>query len=623
MSDDDRLMELLLRWEEQFEEGRDVPADELCRGCPELAGALAARIADLKRLAWMHTPGSGEGGQEPSPLPSDGQSPPRSMSPAAEARPSYRMGQEAAPGYRLIERRGRGTFGEVWAANATALGRIVAVKLLHGSLDVPLHRRMAEAELEGLTRIRNMQHPNVLEILHLEVNGATLLVVTELADRSLEQHFSERARYCTPPERCVLAMSLLGWAAKALDHLQRHGLMHLDVKPGNLLLVLGTCKLADFGTVKQMRAGGAAREEVLLACGPDGDLTRTTKRYRRRRDVPWREAMHPQATLYTAAGAFTPYYASPEMLTQGRPSRFSDQYSLALTFCQLAAGRIPFNGEPAEQMSQRSKGEMDLGLLPESLRSTVARALSPEPQDRFPSCVDFVQALYDALPSEVRLRHLRLDLLPLPGEAGDAATADARPKADRTAARRSSGTIRRVVEKPPEADPPAAEGPESCARPIWNMTIKSVVVLFFVLFAPILALHMMLRWGTWLAGRVVLAKRGERRLVCVLVLALACAPALILSIWAERIAPISAALKGPKDGEPDGSSPAASPPAADQQPSRPLVPDFFSAHPSGADGGVRRRCKAGRERHRRGAMTGRQGCAARPREDTRRFGSGR
>jgi hypothetical protein len=69
MNDEELLVDLLLDWEERFEQGEDVPAEELCRNCPRLAIALAARIEALKKLAWLERSG-GEGTDATSGVPS-------------------------------------------------------------------------------------------------------------------------------------------------------------------------------------------------------------------------------------------------------------------------------------------------------------------------------------------------------------------------------------------------------------------------------------------------------------------------------------------------------------------------------------------------------------------------
>jgi serine/threonine protein kinase len=539
MTEMSRLSELSLRWEELRQQGLDVTAEDLCHDCPELAPALRARIEALEPMDWMN----------------------RARRPAGEADgstdtppatgPALCLGAEVAAGYRLIERQGRGTFGEVWAAQR--LGRLVAVKLIHGSLDVSQPRLRAEAELEGLARIKRVSHPHVLEILGAEVSGTSLLVITELADRSLKQHFEALPADCTALHRSVHALYLLWGVAEALDHLrQHHDLMHLDVKPANLLLVSGECKLADFGTVKRMRAGGTAPGDVLLACrpGPDAELARTTARYRRR-DIPWQEAMHPAATLYTAAGAFTPYYASPEMF-QGRASSSSDQYSLALTFCHLVAGNIPFRGEAEAQTSQRQEGRLDLDLLPEPFRPVVARALSPRPNDRFPSCVDFIEALEGALTPDVRLHFHRADLLPRRG-AGTAPLGPSPPGekdlASKAARRRRRAAARRATAST------SAGGAKPKARPRRHPAATVAGVLVVAALFPLATLS----WAAGLLRRLFwpgaedprATQRVEYRLVCALLLLIAPVPALLLYWWVDRVAPITASSDRGKERQQD------------------------------------------------------------------------
>src|SRR5205823_3968892 len=104
-------------------------------------------------------------------------------------------------------------------------------------------------------------------------------------------------------------------------------------------------------------------------------------------EVPWDRALRRDAALFTGALAFSPRYASPEVFA-GKASLSSDQYSLALTFCELVADTIPFRGRKSSP-TERLAGKMDLGSLPEVLRPAVGKALSPQPGDRFPSCLDF------------------------------------------------------------------------------------------------------------------------------------------------------------------------------------------------------------------------------------------
>src|SRR5262249_33890788 len=86
-------------------------------------------------------------------------------------------------------------------------------------------------------------------------------------------------------------------------------------------------------------------------------------------------------------------YAAPEFF-EGRTSRHSDQYSLAITYCQLRGGQLPFTGTPAQMMAGHLMQTPDLEMLPAEERLPVARALAKDPAERWPSCRAFVEALF-------------------------------------------------------------------------------------------------------------------------------------------------------------------------------------------------------------------------------------
>jgi serine/threonine protein kinase len=265
---------------------------------------------------------------------------------------------EPIPGYRLIEFLGRGGFGEAWKCEAPG-GLFKAIKFVSSNLkSLEAGGARAQQELQALQRVKAIRHPFILSMDRVEVVGDDLVIVMELADKSLNDRLKEcqgQGMAGIPREELL---AYLAEAAEALDVMNlRHGLQHLDVKPHNLFLVAEHIKVADFGLVK---------------CLSDGAN---------------------QAGSAAENGGITPLYAPPETL-RGAISPQSDQYSLALVYQELLTGRLPFEGKNSRQLAlQHLHEEPNLGDLPEADRPAVARALAKDPAQRFPSCQDFIQAL--------------------------------------------------------------------------------------------------------------------------------------------------------------------------------------------------------------------------------------
>jgi serine/threonine protein kinase len=288
----------------------------------------------------------------------------------ADAKPPaarYRSGDEPIPGYRLIEPLGKGGFGEVWKCQAPG-GFLKAIKFVQGAdADGDASQRwLAEQELRSLDLIKNIRHPFILTVERAELQQGTLMIVMELAERSLADLLNE----CTGKgERGVARAEVLRYmqeAAEALDLMNfEHGLQHLDVKPQNLFLVGGHVKVADFGLVNRLPAKQPAE--------PDADQSDRGVR------------------------GITPRYVAPEIL-QHHISRRSDQYSLAIVYQEMLTGDVPFKGRTGWQLFlQHQQAQPDLSPLPVSDRDAVARALAKDPDERFASCRDFARALSRAI----------------------------------------------------------------------------------------------------------------------------------------------------------------------------------------------------------------------------------
>src|SRR5262249_35426729 len=155
--------------------------------------------------------------------------------------PTLRHAQaEPIPGYRLLERLGKGGFGEVWKCEAPG-GLFKAVKFVRGSNAnhvVDVNGPGVEQELRALEHVRSIRHPFLLSMDRIEIVDGELIIVMELADQSLHDYFKQCRKAGLPGVPRQDLLNDLQEAAEALDLINvRHGLQHLDIKPRNLLLV--------------------------------------------------------------------------------------------------------------------------------------------------------------------------------------------------------------------------------------------------------------------------------------------------------------------------------------------------------------------------------------------------
>ena len=266
---------------------------------------------------------------------------------------------ESVLGYVFQERIGAGGYGEVWKVKAPG-GIFKALKIIYGFHD----ENRAQRELKSLDRIKEVRHPFLLSLERIEVVDGRLIVITELAERSLKERFVECRTQGLPGIPRDELLRYLSDAADVLDFLgQSHSLQHLDIKPENLLLVGGHIKVGDFGLVKDVQ-----------------DVTQSMM------------------------AGLTPTYAPPELFN-GQPSKSSDQYSLAIVYHEMLTGKRPFSGATAAQLAaQHIQGRPQLDSLPRGDQPVILRALSKSPAMRYPDCRSLMEDLGGRLTRNVRRR---------------------------------------------------------------------------------------------------------------------------------------------------------------------------------------------------------------------------
>ncbi|HEV3144262.1 MAG TPA: serine/threonine-protein kinase [Gemmataceae bacterium] len=257
------------------------------------------------------------------------------------------------PGYRLLDYLGRGGYGEVWSAKDPE-GKKLAIKFLY------CEDHKGGRELRTLQKIGLLQHPNLIHHHRVWCYQNYLCVAMELAEGGLDDLLDQALRKEGKPLDKEMVCDYLGQAAEALDFLntpqhqidrQTVAVYHCDVKPSNILMVGGQVKLTDFGL-----------------------------------------SLITQSTLHQHSPLGTTNFAAPEVF-QGRYNNRTDQYALAVSYCVLRGGQLPFPDSPRKFERDYVRPAPDLSMLPEVERPAVARALAPPPNSRWPSCSELIAQL--------------------------------------------------------------------------------------------------------------------------------------------------------------------------------------------------------------------------------------
>ncbi len=275
--------------------------------------------------------------------------------------------------YRLIERLGEGGMGVVYLASDSGQHK-VAVKALRPAVAAdPNARRRLAREVETMRRVRS---PFVAEVIDADVNCDTPYIVTRYVDgQTLERVVTDEGPL-TGEKLSRLASGL----SLALAAIHAVGVVHRDLKPGNVMISHGEPVVIDFGI-----------------------------------------AQAAEATRLTQTGMFmgTPGYLAPEVIEGGLSGPASDVHSWAATVAYAATGRAPFGTGAFETIFYRIiNGQPDLGGFPLPLLDLVTRALSRDPAGR-PTATDLVLRTASLDPSSLVPGAVAATAAPLLAQRGD------------------------------------------------------------------------------------------------------------------------------------------------------------------------------------------------------------
>lgn len=285
--------------------------------------------------------------------------------PAPPARPEH---ARRIAGYEILSKIGQGGMGAVYKARQVSLDRLVALKVLPKQLtDNPdfIGRFEREARLTG-----QLNHPHIIKVFDVgrSVTGIWYYAMEFVDGESLRAIQAREGKL--PPER---VLRMVEQVAEALDHAHRHGIIHRDVKPDNVLIDReGSAKLADLGLAK------ASGDAPLMSLGARGA----------------------QGSFASLSGAVvgTPYYMSPEQAEGKAVDTRSDLYALGATAYHLLAGRPPFEADTPMGVITKHLTEPAPPLTgtPEALARIVARLLEKDAAKRHQTPAELLAALAEA-----------------------------------------------------------------------------------------------------------------------------------------------------------------------------------------------------------------------------------
>lgn len=237
MTDDDKLADMLLTWEEARERGQHVTAEELCHDCPEMLDTLRERVRLLENAGWMRKPST---------------APPSVL-------------RTLAGRYSLEELLGEGGYAQVWRAYDLQLHRHVAVKVPKPSRT--LTAELVDEVLAEARQVARLKHPHIIIVHDVVQEGAGYFIVTDLIEG---QTLAARLQEGRLPTADIVR--LMARVARVIDYAHAQGVVHRDLKPANIFIdKAGHPHVGDFGLARHRQdlIDGSDRRGTLAYSSPE------------------------------------------------------------------------------------------------------------------------------------------------------------------------------------------------------------------------------------------------------------------------------------------------------------------------------------------------------------------
>lgn len=255
--------------------------------------------------------------------------------------------------YRVLEQIGAGGMGIVYRAHDERLDRDVAVKVLpSGAIGDDVSRKRFRKEAVALAKLN---HPNIATVYEFNTQDGVDFIAMELVRGTTLDQGSDLNR-----DLLVIAEQI----ALAIQEAHDHGIVHGDLKPGNIMLTTrNQVKVLDFGLARPFRSSGTATTESLTE---------------------------------TRGAAGTLAYMAPEVLKGMPPDHRSDIWSLGVLLYEICTSGLPFRGKTTFELSSAILSDAPAKIpntVPEGFRSLLLRCLEKDPSRRYQNASEIVQAL--------------------------------------------------------------------------------------------------------------------------------------------------------------------------------------------------------------------------------------